>query len=165
MSEKTARKRLRKYRRIACATRGGEASRATEDAAIDLAHKHGAELIFLYVVDVTFAHGHSGKFPIEVVESGVREIGEVVLEQARRRAKENGVKARGEIRTGRVAEEIERFIESSRKLDALVVGHMSEELRTHLEEVLKQVEERQIDVIVVGNSEPTEFPSFSKATR
>ena len=140
----------RTYGRIACATRGGEASRATEDAAMALARQHGAELIFLYVVDVSFAHGHSGKFPIEVVEDEVRGIGEIILQQAKQRAKEQGVTARGEIRKGRLAEEIESFVESHRNLDVLVVGHMSTELRQHLEPVLQKMRERQLDVIVVA---------------
>jgi nucleotide-binding universal stress UspA family protein len=135
---------------IGCATRGGTASRATEDAAIDLARQRGAELIFLYVIDASFAHGLSGKFPIEVVESDLRDIGELILEQAKQRAKEQGVAARAEIRQGRVVEEIERFVASRRSLDVLVVGHMSDHLREHLEPVLHRIRERRLDIIVVS---------------
>jgi len=39
------------YKNIVCATRGGEASRATEDKAIAIARQSGARLAFLYVVD------------------------------------------------------------------------------------------------------------------
>ncbi|MBC7251063.1 MAG: universal stress protein, partial [Anaerolineae bacterium] len=40
--------------KILCATRGGEASRRTQERAIALARQHNAELIFLYVFDLDF---------------------------------------------------------------------------------------------------------------
>ncbi|HIQ01546.1 MAG TPA: hypothetical protein EYH30_05385, partial [Anaerolineales bacterium] len=40
--------------KILCATRGGEASYRTQDAAIALARERGDSLIFLYVVDTHF---------------------------------------------------------------------------------------------------------------
>ena len=147
-STRTSTSRAR-YQQIGCATRGGEASRATEDTAIALARERRAELIFLYVVDASFAHGRTGKFPIEMLERELRDIGEIVLEQARQRAKEQGVSAKGEIRQGNVADEIQRFVEEHKKLDALVVGHVSDELREHLEPVLISLEGRKPDVMVV----------------
>lgn len=140
----------RQYSQIGCATRGGAASRATEEMAIDLARTHDAELIFLYIVDVAFAHGHSGKFPIEVVEKELHEIGEIILQQAKQRAKESGVSARGEIRDGHVGDEIERFVESHKSMDLLVVGRLSHDLREHLEPVLADLAQRHLEVIVVS---------------
>lgn len=40
--------------KILCATRGGEASRHAQDAAIALTQERGEELVFLHVVDVEF---------------------------------------------------------------------------------------------------------------
>ena len=40
---------------IVCATRGGEASRRTQEMAIALARERGAPLIFFFVVDTNFA--------------------------------------------------------------------------------------------------------------
>ncbi|MEA3339900.1 MAG: universal stress protein [Chloroflexota bacterium] len=40
--------------KILCATRGGEASYRTQDAAIELAKERGDTLLFLYVVDLHF---------------------------------------------------------------------------------------------------------------
>ena len=42
-------------RPIVCATRGGEVSRRTQERAVALAKERGAELIFLCVVDPSFA--------------------------------------------------------------------------------------------------------------
>ena len=142
-------KTKRRYKQIGCATRGGEASRATEDTAIAMAREHDAELIFLYVADASFAEGHSGKFAIEMVEAEVRNIGQLVLEQARLRAKERGVAARAEIREGHVVDEIQHFVEKHKGMDAMVVGHMSEELRQHLQPVLQQIAQHRLDVVIV----------------
>jgi nucleotide-binding universal stress UspA family protein len=142
-------KSSKKHRHIACATRGGTASRATEDAAIALASEQAAALTFLYVVDVRFAAGLSGKFTLDAFENEVRNIGELVLEQAVARAKERGVVARGEIREGHVCEEIERFLLDQKDLDVLVVGHMSEDLHERLEPVLQQMARHRVQVVVV----------------
>jgi nucleotide-binding universal stress UspA family protein len=133
---------------IGCATRGGDASRATEDCAIALAHDRQAELIFLYVVDAGFAAGRTGKFDLEMVAQDLREIGKIVLEQAKERARQKGVTARSEIREGNVADEIQRFVEKHKNMDLLVIGHMSEELREHLEPVLQRMAGDQRIVVV-----------------
>ncbi len=137
------------HRKIVCATRGGEASRRTEDRAIALARESDAELVFLYVVDTAFARGLTGKFDIEIVAKDLREIGKIVLEQARQRAREQGVSARGEIREGVVADEIQRFLERHEDADLLVVGHMSEHLRQHLEPILRSAAGTRLQVLVV----------------
>lgn len=153
MKEQPAKKRQKRRRRvIVCATRGGEASRATEDRAIALARERSAELIFLYVVDASFAYGSGGKLSFETVEDEVRAIGELVLEQATRRAKEQGVAAHRELRTGQVADEVQHFVESHRDVDTLVVGHISEHLRQHLDPVLKALRDRQLEVVVISPS-------------
>jgi nucleotide-binding universal stress UspA family protein len=136
-------------RQIGCATRGGDASRATEDYAIALALEKRAELIFLYVVDAGFAAGQTGKFDLDMVADDLREIGKIVLEQAQERAHEQGVRARGEMREGDVAEEIQQFIERHKEMDVLVVGHLGEDLREHLRSVLKNVEGKRCAVTEV----------------
>jgi nucleotide-binding universal stress UspA family protein len=139
---------MMRHKQIGCATRGGDASRATEDYAINLAREHQAELIFLYVVDVSFAEGRTGKFDIEIVAHNLHEIGELVLEQAKKRAKQKGVHARGEIREGDVAEEIQRFVDKHRDMTVLVLGHMSDELKEHLQPLLQPVTGKQRTEVV-----------------
>jgi len=137
------------YRKIGCATRGGDASRSTEDKAIALAREHSAELVFLYIVDTSFAGGLTGKFDIDMVAHELGKIGEIVLEQAKARAKEKGVIAQDELRTGAVADEIRSFVDGHEDLDMLVVGHMSVELHRHLDPVLQEMAEHHVDVLVV----------------
>ena len=146
-----------RHKQIACATRGGTASRATEDEAIALALEQDAALTFLYIVDAHFAAGLSGKLTLETVEDELRHIGELILEQAIARAKKKGIAASGVIREGRVAEEIEGFVAEQKDLDTLVVGHMSDELREHLEPVLHQVTRRRVDVVVVRSDGARRF--------
>jgi hypothetical protein len=63
--------------KILCATRGGEASYRTQDAAVALAKERGDELVFLFVADISFlnqtaaplvvdiASGQDGQVPID----------------------------------------------------------------------------------------------------
>jgi nucleotide-binding universal stress UspA family protein len=153
MEEQPAKNQEKHHRSvIVCATRGGEASRTTEDRAIALARERDADLVFLYVVDASFAYGQGGKLSFDTVEDEVHAIGDLVLEQARRRARKQGIAARSEIRTGPVADEIQRFVEGHHHVDTLVVGHMSEHLQGHLDPVLRELQERRLEVVVVSTS-------------
>jgi nucleotide-binding universal stress UspA family protein len=136
-------------KQFGCTTRGGDASRATEDYAIALAREQQAALIFLYVVDAGFAAGQTGKFDIEMVANDLREIGKIVLEQAQQRARQEGVRAHGEMREGDVADEIQSFVAQHKDMEVLVVGHVSEELKEHLEPVLRRVASEGRTVLVV----------------
>jgi nucleotide-binding universal stress UspA family protein len=88
--------------KILCATRGGEDSYRTQDAAIALAKERGDTLLFLYVVDLHFLDKTSGAGLIDV-ESEMTKMGEFLLLMAQERAAEQGVPAdtrsyHGEIR-------------------------------------------------------------------
>ena len=120
------------YRHLVCATRGGEASRATEDKAIEIAQESGGDLTFLYVVDPELPEVYTAMFGPELVAEGLRDIGRVILELAQKRAAAQGVPAHTALRQGRVHEEIERYITEHSEVDLLVVGHLSDELRSHL---------------------------------
>ena len=52
--------------KILCATRGGEGSYATQDAAIALAKEQGDELIFFFVVDVSFLNQTAAPLVVDV---------------------------------------------------------------------------------------------------
>ena len=121
------------YKNIVCATRGGEASRATEDKAIKIAQQSGARLTFLYVVDTAFAAEQTmSHVVLEMATEDFHRIGALILENARQRAEEAKVKSATELREGAVSEEIERYITEHSEVDLLVVGHLSDELRSHL---------------------------------
>jgi nucleotide-binding universal stress UspA family protein len=93
--------------KILCATRGGEASRRTQDAVIDMAKREGATILFLYVVDVDFMkHTARGGRP-DVVTKELEHMGEFLLTMACERAAAQGVKAEMCLRHGPLIEALE----------------------------------------------------------
>jgi nucleotide-binding universal stress UspA family protein len=91
--------------KILCATRGGEASYRTQDAAIALAKERGDTLLFLYVVDLHFLDKTSGSVVVDV-ENEVAKMGQFLLLMAKERAAEQGVAADAIYRKGEVREEL-----------------------------------------------------------
>jgi len=88
--------------KILCATRGGEASYHTQDAAIALAQERGETLLFLYAVDLRFLDKRAGAALVDV-ESEMTKMGKFLLLMAQERAAEQGVPAetycgKGELR-------------------------------------------------------------------
>jgi nucleotide-binding universal stress UspA family protein len=93
--------------KILCATRGGEASYRTQDAAIALAKERGDTLLFLCVVDLHFLDKTTGAGVVDV-ESEMIGMGEFLLLMARERAAEQGVEAELVCREGEVREELKK---------------------------------------------------------
>ena len=91
--------------KILCATRGGEDSYRTQDAAIALAKERGDTLLFLYVVDLHFLDKTSGAGVVDV-ESEMTKMGEFLLLMAQERAAEQGVSADTRCYQGEVREQI-----------------------------------------------------------
>ena len=91
--------------KILCATRGGEASYRTQDAAMALAKERGDTLLFLYVVDLHFLDKTGGAIVVDV-ENEVSKMGRFLLLMARERAAEQGVEADAVCRRGEVREEL-----------------------------------------------------------
>ena len=89
--------------KILCATRGGEASYRTQDAAIELAKERGDTLLFLYVVDLRFLDKTTGSGVVDV-EQEMTKMGEFLLLMAKERAAEQGVVAETVYRKGTVRE-------------------------------------------------------------
>jgi nucleotide-binding universal stress UspA family protein len=90
--------------KILCATRGGEASYRTQDAAIALAQERGEELLFLYVVDVKFLQTTARAVRPDVVSAEVEKMGEFFLAMAQERAQKQGVAASYILRHGELHE-------------------------------------------------------------
>lgn len=95
--------------KILCATRGGEASRRTEDYAIALAKERRAELVFLYVVETGFVDRIAEPVVVDV-EAQIEKMGEFLLAAVQERAAREGVRARAVHRHGPVRQEIENCI-------------------------------------------------------
>lgn len=91
--------------KILCATRGGEASYRTQDAAIALAKERDDTLLFLYVVDLHFLDKTSGSVVVNV-EQEMAKMGEFLLLMAKERAADQGIVAETTCRKGEVREEL-----------------------------------------------------------
>ena len=91
--------------KILCATRGGEASYRTQDAAIALAKERGDTLLFLYVVDLRFLDKTTGSGVVDVGQE-MTKMGQFLLLMAKERATEQGVAADTVCRKGGVREEL-----------------------------------------------------------
>jgi nucleotide-binding universal stress UspA family protein len=91
--------------KILCATRGGQDSYRTQDAAIALAQERGDSLIFLYVVDVRFLDKTSAPIVVDV-EGEIGKMGEFLLVMAQERAAKAGVGAETVCREGRVGDQL-----------------------------------------------------------
>jgi nucleotide-binding universal stress UspA family protein len=105
---------------IICATRGGEASHRTQDKAIALAKERNTELIFLCVVDASFA-GPLNEQLAAALDDELKRLGRSLLNIAETRAQEKGVSARTVCISGPVWESIEGFLQEI-KASAFVVG-------------------------------------------
>lgn len=92
--------------KILCATRGGEASYRTQEAAIALAQESGDELLFLYVVDIGFLDKTERAVRPDVVTTEMEKMGEFLLVMAQERALAKNVPASYVLRHGKLREEL-----------------------------------------------------------
>ena len=90
---------------ILCATRGGEASYRTQQAAINLAKEDGDEIVFLYIIDLNFLDKTAAPIVVNI-ENELDQMGQFFLLMAKERATEQGVEVRTITRKGKVREEI-----------------------------------------------------------
>lgn len=106
--------------RILCATRGGEASHRTQDAAIALAKEQGDELIFLYVADSSFLNQTAAPLVVNI-ESRLVKMGKFLLLMAQERAAAQGISAQTIVREGKLRAEL---VGAARELevDLIVLG-------------------------------------------
>ena len=95
-------------KKILCATRGGEASRKTQDAVIAMAKEEGASVLFLYVVDLEFLKLTARGVRPDVVATEMERMGEFLLAIACERAAAQGVEAEICLRHGPLVEALEQ---------------------------------------------------------
>jgi nucleotide-binding universal stress UspA family protein len=110
---------------IVCATRGGEASRRTQEYAIRLAKDREDDLIFLCVFDPSFA-GDLNEDLAAALADEQRWLGRALLGIAQARARARGVQAEAEVLNGPVMESIEDYLREVHA-DTLVIGASKED--------------------------------------
>lgn len=107
--------------KILCATRGGEASRSTQEAVIEMAKQRGAAIVFLYVVDVEFLRLTARGVRPDVVTAEMERMGDFLLAIAVERAQKQGVEASGVLRHGPLVEALESAAREE-GVDAIAFG-------------------------------------------
>jgi nucleotide-binding universal stress UspA family protein len=95
--------------KILCATRGGEASYRTQQAAITLAKERGDEIIFLYVLDLSFLNKTAAPLVVNI-ENEMDQMGRFFLLMAKERATNQGITTHTIIRKGKVRDEIKTAV-------------------------------------------------------
>lgn len=107
---------------IVCATRGGEGSRAVQQAAMQRAEALNANVEFLYVIDVDALEGVDDGLR-ESVKAELRWLGETLLHLAKQRIDQadNTVSAEIVIREGRVRPFLKDYLRD-READLLLLG-------------------------------------------
>jgi nucleotide-binding universal stress UspA family protein len=103
--------------KILCATRGGEASYPAQDAAITLAKEQGDELIFLYVVDISFLNQTAAPVVVDV-ESRLEKLGQFQLVMAQERAAAQNLVAQAIVRQGQLRAEL---VTVAQEVDATLI--------------------------------------------
>jgi nucleotide-binding universal stress UspA family protein len=94
---------------ILCATRGGEASYKTQQSAIQLAKERGDEIVYLYIIDLSFLNKTAAPIVINI-EDELEQMGRFFLLMATERSTEQGVVARSVIRKGTIRDEIKSTV-------------------------------------------------------
>ena len=142
-------------RPIVCATRGGQASRRTQEQAIKLAKERDTKLIFLCVTDPSFEEPADDALA-EALADELRRLGKSLIHIAQTRAREQGVDAEAVVQCGSVCQKIEDFLEEV-NAEALVIGSPQEDVpirpfgTDEMNDLISSLKEKEdIEVIVVS---------------
>jgi nucleotide-binding universal stress UspA family protein len=121
------------YKKIVCGVTASAHSQKAALKAARLAKQDGAELIYVYAVDVTFLEGgRTVSLTEDVVADSLEKVGKYILELAGQIAAAQEVKPKKILRRGRVLDVL-KLVMSEEKADLLVLGH---EKRTFFEKAL-----------------------------
>jgi len=139
--------------KILCATRGGEASIQTQDAAIARAKEIGVELIFVYIYDVEFLARAKYTLRSDVVSEELDRMAEFLMTMAIERAKQQGVQASYTIRHGDFDAELASAV-NEEEVSLVILGHPGKEESRfeleHLQEFASKLqEETSIQVCIL----------------
>ncbi len=128
--------------KILCATRGGEASIRTQDAAIAKARETGDELIFLYIYDMEFMAFAKYALRSDVVTDEMSRMADFLMTMAVERAIDQDVDARYTIRQGTFAEELEA-VAREEQATLVILGCPEEENVFEIEHLQELAEKLQ----------------------
>ena len=110
------------YTKIICGVTGSlHSQKAALEAAVMASQSH-AELIYVYVVDVSFLRRGSGSITSGAVADSLDRLGDQFLEVAEEIAKTQGVVPKKILRKGLVLDVLIQVVQEE-KADLLVIGH------------------------------------------
>jgi len=142
--------------KIICATKGSSGCKIAENKSIEIAKNYNSKLIFLYVINIGFLEkgiGGGGEWTKDDAISGLKNIGNVILDIAKEKAVEMGMSPDNvltEERTGNIASQINVSVEEN-DADLVIIGHPETDvgfLERHLlkrdgtEKFVKQLREK-----------------------
>jgi len=141
---------------ILCPTRGGKESQPNQDFAIQLAIERGADLLFLYVTDISFI-SRAGPPIVVDIEEEMAEVGDFMLSMAQERAEKAGVHARTSVRSG-VFSKVLREVILEHEVSTVILGGSLETTGIVTQERLQNLSdelsrELSVEFIVVHNGE------------
>jgi len=137
---------------ILCPTRGGKESQPNQDFAIQLASEQGADLLFMYVSDISFI-SRAGPPIIVDIEEEMAEVGDFLLAMAQERANKAGVHAKTSVRSGNFSEVLREVILEN-EINTVVLGGSHEDTgavtHEHLQLLSEELgKELNVEFIVV----------------
>ena len=143
-------------KKILCATRGGEASYETQDAAIQRAKETNQELIFFYAVDVEFLAHANYTLRSDVIEEELDNMGEFLMEMAVERARDKKVGARYIVKHGSLLETLCETV-AEEKIGLVVLGSPGEDSAiavTSLDHLANEIQKRaRVKVAILPESQ------------
>ena len=137
---------------ILCPTRGGKESQPNQDFAIQLASEQGADVLFLYVSNISLI-SRAGPPIVVDIEEEMAEVGDFLLAMAQERAEKAGVHARVSVRSGNFTEVLRNVI-LEHEINTVVLGGSHEDTgavtQEHLELLSDELgKELNVEFIVV----------------
>ena len=117
---------------IVCGVTGSVNSQKAVKAAVEMALNEGANLIFVYIVDVAFLSGLTIQLRPKYAEDFLERLGTKILDEAVGIASISGVAAKKVLKTGKLMTELSKVLKEE-KGDLIVV---SDEGRGFAEKVL-----------------------------
>jgi nucleotide-binding universal stress UspA family protein len=147
------------YQRIVCGVTGSAQAQKAAIRAARLAKQCGAELLYVYAADASFAHGMTVGVTLQYIEESLVKLGNHILDHAVQLAQAEGVEPRTIVRVG-PALEVLRTVVLEEQADLLVIGSENRsfferflikgEVESHIENLKKIT---GVEVVVDGPSD------------
>jgi nucleotide-binding universal stress UspA family protein len=121
-------------------TRGGDTAYRNQDRACELAKELGADILLLYVGNVSFLDTIAGPVHVDVVQKELDEMAEFLLAVAKERVEKSGVKAKRVLKHGAFREALIETIQEY-GVTAVVLGRPAHDKALTTSELISSIAE------------------------